>query len=148
MECQACSSGTCKSSVEAESCNTSSILVLQEFEVIEQSVTLNEAIEDFGPAALLLVAVGELDMRMSDGCLLYWQLLETENGRVEGCILPSPVVDKLASNSASKAKFRGSGKVGDQYAFKAEQAACSIRFCINSLLELFIVEYSLLVSLH
>lgn len=71
MQSQAGSCSACKSCVETEGCDSSSVLILQELEIIEKSVTLNETIEDLCPAALLLVAMSELDVRMPDGCLLY-----------------------------------------------------------------------------
>jgi len=51
----------------SESCNTSAFIVRQEFEVEEGSAAARESREDLLPAALGLVAMGELDMDVFKG---------------------------------------------------------------------------------
>jgi hypothetical protein len=60
--------------------STLGLRVFQKFEVVQDSLALGESSEDIGPATLLLVAMGELDMcvrqRISD-C----QLVSTNSWR-------------------------------------------------------------------
>jgi hypothetical protein len=97
--------GTCESSVEAECCDSSlGGGVLEEFKVVQRALSLGESTENVGPTALLLVAVGELDVGMRKGVAAVsamillspgycsprrlWQLLETNDGRVDGSRRP------------------------------------------------------------
>lgn len=60
--------GTSETGVEAESGNTAAGLgVLEELEVVELAVAAGEATENVVPAALLLVAVGKLDVGVGEG---------------------------------------------------------------------------------
>lgn len=79
---------------------------MQELKIIQQAVALNEAIEDFCPPALLLVAMCELDLSVSDGSLLYWEFLESDNGSVDWSTFPSPVVYQLAADPANRKNER------------------------------------------
>lgn len=60
-------SGAGKSSVEAESRDTSSRVVLQELEVVESAAAAGEASQHVLPATLAFVAVGELHVCVFEG---------------------------------------------------------------------------------
>jgi len=58
---------TCKACVVSESSNTSTSVVDEEFEIKEGTTAAGEAGEDLFPAALLLIAMCELDVDVLEG---------------------------------------------------------------------------------
>lgn len=87
-----------KSGVEAKSGNSSSAVVLQELEVVQSSVSGGESAENVLPAALVLVAVGKLDVLVGEGEGVLGELLEANNETVLGGRHPRALLDEGGAN--------------------------------------------------
>jgi hypothetical protein len=89
-----------KSGMEPERGDPSARGVGEELEVVQGSSSESEPTEDVGPAALVLVAVRELDVRVGEGSLGLLELLESDDGRRLGAVGgPRVVRDELAANA-------------------------------------------------
>ena len=68
-----------ESSVEAKGRDSASALVLQKLEVVEGAAAAREACQDVGPAALALVAMRKLHVRVLERERLLGELLEPDD---------------------------------------------------------------------
>lgn len=85
LKCERCTS---KSSMVSEGSNTTGLVIGEEFEVKEGSAAAGESREDLLPAALLLVAVCELDVNVLERELFNGQLLQANNDVISWCLTP------------------------------------------------------------
>lgn len=74
-----CESGAGVTRVVSKGSNTAAGFVLQEFEVEKGTTAAGETREDFLPAALVFVAVGELDMGMLEREGFFGQFFEADD---------------------------------------------------------------------
>jgi len=81
-------SSTGETGVVAERSDTATVLVFEEFKVKECAIALVKTTENSVPAALVLVAMGELDVSVLQGEVLLGQFLETNDDVVTGNIGP------------------------------------------------------------
>lgn len=103
-KCQGTGSCTCKPRVETKRGYTTTRLgIFEEFKVVQGTSALPEATENVLPAALLLVAVGELDVGVGQRVGGLGELFEAENGHVGGSGGPFVMRDELAADSALSA---------------------------------------------
>lgn len=90
----------CEASVVSESSNPPpGLRVRQELEIEQGAAAAGEAGEHRVPALLALVAVGELDVDVLQGKVLFTQLLETDDDVVLRRIDPGLLLDNLGAGS-------------------------------------------------
>lgn len=80
--------------VVPEGSNSAAGVVGEEFEVEEGAAALREAREDFFPACLVFVAVGELHVSVLEGEFVFGELFETDDDVVGRSVDPGAFWDE------------------------------------------------------
>jgi len=79
---------------------SSSGRVGEELEIVQDSSSDSESLENRGPAALVLVAVRELDVRVRESVGGFFEFFETDDSRGGGAVgVPGVVADELAADA-------------------------------------------------
>lgn len=65
---------------------------MKELDIVKCSFTLDETLEDVGPACLLFVAVRKLDVCVRNGGAILWKFLEPDDDGVSGRLRPGVVL--------------------------------------------------------
>lgn len=78
---------------------TALVGILEELEIVELAASTLETSEDIDPSALVLVAVGELDVSLGKVGTRSVKLFEADDGDVCGKLLPRVVRSQLAAGS-------------------------------------------------
>jgi hypothetical protein len=92
-------SSTGETGVVAKRSNTATVFIFEELKVKESAVTPGETTENGVPAALVLVAVGELNVSVLQGEVLLGQLLETNDDVVTGNVGPRSSRDERSTST-------------------------------------------------
>jgi hypothetical protein len=81
----------------------SAVGVGEELEVVEGPSSDAEALKDRGPAGLVLVAVGELDVRLGEGLVRLFELFEADDGGGDGAVgVPGVGLDEFAADATGR----------------------------------------------
>jgi hypothetical protein len=90
---------TSETGVVAKRSNTATVFIFEELKVKESAVTPGETTKNGVPAALVLVAVGELDVSVLQGEVLLGQLLETNDDVVTRNVGPRSSRDERSTST-------------------------------------------------
>ncbi|KAH3666923.1 hypothetical protein OGAPHI_003373 [Ogataea philodendri] len=90
---------TCKSGEKAERSNTSSLVVFQKLEIVQNTVSSRESRQHVVPASLVLVTVGKLDVFVNKRERFLRQLLQTNDDSVLWSVHPRTFLDNMGARS-------------------------------------------------
>lgn len=92
-------SSTSETGVVAERSNATTVFIFKELQIKESAVTPGETTKNGIPAALVLVAVGELNVSVLQGEVLLGQLLEANDDVVTGDVGPRSSRDERSTSA-------------------------------------------------
>jgi hypothetical protein len=93
------SRGSCKARMETKGCNTPTVRVGQEFQIVQGSTSTVESAKHRGPTRLLFVAVRKLHVRVRKRGIGGRELLKTDDRHVSRGTRPGAVLNELASDA-------------------------------------------------